>query len=247
MFIALLMFLTTLEKGPYRVIMWQCDLSCRNREIGMTKSSGFRGRCLNITLSALFSKRIMDGDQYPDDPSAALADFKVMHEKARTQTHQKFLRNTTDCLGAKTLDCFNRITCLQKHTFGHDALLCGLGTHWKMLRALLLRVYRFSWPESNYRWTSRGKEMQNEKRKYITFPGHRRRKTMPWLNADSVFVVGVPRNRCSLSTQLPMKTVTSWRMKTRLCERHPTRPFSNTCRKLPTIFSGTLTSVNLMK
>ena len=40
-------------------------------------------------------KRISDDHQYPDDPSAALADFKVILEKARKQTHHERLRNTS--------------------------------------------------------------------------------------------------------------------------------------------------------
>ena len=39
-------------------------------------------------------KRISDGHQYPDDPYAALADSKVIVEKARKETHQELLRNS---------------------------------------------------------------------------------------------------------------------------------------------------------
>ena len=46
-------------------------------------------------------KQISDGHQYPDDPLAALADFKVILEKARKQTHTELLRNTLGSPGAK--------------------------------------------------------------------------------------------------------------------------------------------------
>ena len=49
-----------------------------------------------------------------------------------------------------------------------------------------------------------------EKRTYITCPGRRRQKTTPWRNADSVFVLDVRRIRCSVFTQLQMKTATLW-------------------------------------
>ena len=48
-------------------------------------------------------QRISDGHQYPDEPFAALADFKVIIEKARKQAHQELLRNTRHSLGAKLL------------------------------------------------------------------------------------------------------------------------------------------------
>ena len=75
------MFLTSLENGPYRVIMSQYESSCRNRYIDVSK---------HPVLCAVL-KRIRDGHQYPDEPSAALADFKVIVEKGRKQTHQELL------------------------------------------------------------------------------------------------------------------------------------------------------------
>ena len=48
-------------------------------------------------------KQTSDDHQYPDDPFAALADSKVIIEKARKQTHNELLRNTPGSLGAKLL------------------------------------------------------------------------------------------------------------------------------------------------
>ena len=74
-FIARLMFLTTLE-GPYRV-MSQYESSCRNRQIVVTRSSEFRVGRANIPFLH-FLKRISDG-QHPDEPFAALSDLQGNH------------------------------------------------------------------------------------------------------------------------------------------------------------------------
>ena len=116
-FIAILMFLTTLENG----IMSQFESSFRNRQIVATTSSEFRVGCPNIPFSALFCKRN--------------SDVKVETDTSRTPAQH------TRQLGSFALGCLNRIASLQEQTFGHtDALLCGLGTCWKMLRPMLLRV-----------------------------------------------------------------------------------------------------------
>ena len=61
---------------------------------------------------------------------------------------------------------------------------------------------------------SHDKQLLIERLKYETSLGHRRKKTMPWRSAGLGFVSGAPRNRCSASTQSPMKTATLWKMKT---------------------------------
>ena len=48
-------------------------------------------------------KKISDGHQYPADPFAALADFKVILEKARQQTHHGLQRKTPSSPGAQSL------------------------------------------------------------------------------------------------------------------------------------------------
>ena len=72
-------------------------------------------------VSALL-KRISDG-QYFDEPLAALADFKVIIEKGRKQTHQELLRNTSCSLGAKLLTAST-----------------ALRAYRRMLRPMFLRV-----------------------------------------------------------------------------------------------------------
>ena len=52
-----------------------------------------------MPFSAVFS----DDHQCPADSFAALADFKVIIEKAWKQTHHELLRNTPGSLGAKLL------------------------------------------------------------------------------------------------------------------------------------------------
>ena len=59
------------------------------------------------------------------EPFAALADFKLIIEKARKQTHQELLRNTPGSLGAKFLISSTTLQAYRKRTFRHtDALLC---------------------------------------------------------------------------------------------------------------------------
>ena len=96
-------------------------------------------------VSCSLLKKISDGHQYPDDPSAALADFKVILEKARKLTHHELLRNTPDCLGTKLLIASTAWRAYRNRHLGHaDALLWSLGTCREMLRPLLLRVYWLS-------------------------------------------------------------------------------------------------------
>ena len=65
-------------------------------------------------------KRISDGHQYPDDSFAALADFKVILEKVRKQTHQELSHNTPGSLGAKLLIAS---TALRAYNKRHDTLM----------------------------------------------------------------------------------------------------------------------------
>ena len=60
-FTAFVMFLTTLENGPDRVIMSQYESSNRNRQVVVTKSSEFRVGCPII----LFFEQISDDHRYP--------------------------------------------------------------------------------------------------------------------------------------------------------------------------------------
>ena len=70
-FTAILMFLTTLESGPYRVIMLRSESSCRNQLVVATKSSESPVGCPTIPVFCTL-KRISDGHQYPDEPFAGL-------------------------------------------------------------------------------------------------------------------------------------------------------------------------------
>ena len=96
----------------------------------------------NILESRVATRLGLHGHQYPDEPFAALADLKDIIEKARKQTYQGIIAQHTRLPGILAVGCLNRIASLQQQTFGHtDALLCGLGTCWKMLRPMLLRVH----------------------------------------------------------------------------------------------------------
>ena len=73
-------------------------------------------------------KQISDGHQYPADPFAALADFKVILEKASKQTHKELLRNTPGSLGAKLLIAS---TALRAHRSRHLGTLMHCCEAWE--------------------------------------------------------------------------------------------------------------------
>ena len=78
---AILLCWKTLENGPYQVIMQRYVMSYRNRPLGVTRANAFQVGCPNIPSSASILKQISDDQQNPEDPFAALAEFKVVLEK----------------------------------------------------------------------------------------------------------------------------------------------------------------------
>ena len=78
------------------------------------------------------SEQISDHHQCPDDPFGALAELKVILEKARKRTIHELL--DTEQPGSQALDCLDRIKSLQKQTPGYaDAMLRSAGTCRKIL------------------------------------------------------------------------------------------------------------------
>ena len=73
-------------------------------------------------------KQISDCHRYSDDPFAALADFKVILEKARKQTKLELLRNTPGSLGAKLLTAS---TALRAHRNRHLGFLMHCCEAWE--------------------------------------------------------------------------------------------------------------------
>ena len=69
-----------------------------------------------------------EGHQYPDDPFAALADFKELLEKVGKQTHHELLRNTPGSLGANLLIAS---TALRAHTNRHLGTLMRCCAAWE--------------------------------------------------------------------------------------------------------------------
>ena len=65
-----------------------------------------------------------------DDPFAALADFEVIIEKARKQTHQELLRNTPGSLGIELLIAS---TALRAYRNGHLCTLMRCCAAWELL------------------------------------------------------------------------------------------------------------------
>ena len=73
-----------------------------NPLFGDTRANVFRVGCPNISFSVLL-KYINDDHQYPADPFGALADFKIIFEKARRRTVRELSRKTPYSLRAKLL------------------------------------------------------------------------------------------------------------------------------------------------
>ena len=67
------------------------------------RSNVSRVGCPNIPFPVPFLKQISDDHQYPDDPFVALADFKVILEKATKRTVHELLRKTPGSQGTKLL------------------------------------------------------------------------------------------------------------------------------------------------
>ena len=79
-------------------------------------------------------KQISDEPQYPGDPFAALADFKVILEKALKRTVHELLRKTPGRLGAKLLSASTALRAYRNRLpWFADALLQSVGTSRKML------------------------------------------------------------------------------------------------------------------
>ena len=78
---AFLLCWRTLENGPYQVIMQRYMMSYRNRPLEVTRANAFQVGFPNIPSSASILKQISDDQQNPEDPCAALNEFKVVLEK----------------------------------------------------------------------------------------------------------------------------------------------------------------------
>ena len=68
-------------------------------------------------------KQISGGHQYPDEPFAALADFKLIIEKAKKRSRHELLRNTPGSPSASLLI---------------ESLLCSMGASRPVLRPVLI-------------------------------------------------------------------------------------------------------------
>ena len=79
-------------------------------------------------LFVLILKQISDDHQYPDEPFAVLADFKLIIEKAKRRAHHEHMRSTLGSPSTKLFDCCYCHGGFREQTSGNiDALLRGLG------------------------------------------------------------------------------------------------------------------------
>ena len=197
------------DHAAVRVVSQKRTVRANNIQLGMSKHPVF--------CSIL--KRLDDDHQYPADPFGALADFKTVVEKAKRQTVRELSGKTPDSLGGQAVDRLDRffdlieIGILERscdvvrrgNPLGNASTLFPLSALISMGSARLLR-------------TSLVKILQNEKRKFGTSLGHRRRKTLLWQSVGLDFEHGAPRNLCFVFTLLLMKTVILWKTKRNLAE-----------------------------
>ena len=180
----------------------------KNRQFGATRTNAFRVGCPNIPFFCSIVKHITDDHQYPDDPFVALADCKVVLEKAGKLTVHELLRKAPGSPGAKLLAAS---TALRTYRNRHLGTLMHCCEAWEICRdRCSFKCIDFHGLSQIVASLTRQRESQNESQKY----SHISKKTVLWLSADLVFAPGAPRNQYSASTLLPMKTATLWKTKT---------------------------------
>ena len=86
MFIATRMSLRTWGIGPFRVITQQYAASFESRQLEDTRANVFPAGCPNIPSSVPFSQQLHDDHRVSHDPFCALAEFKVLLNKAKKLT-----------------------------------------------------------------------------------------------------------------------------------------------------------------
>ena len=188
-------------------------------------------------------EQISDCHQYPD--------FKLIIEKARKRTRDELLCNTPGSPSTKLL-----IAATGTDTSAYLCAAVQLGNRSANASTnALVNVLTFM-DKAGLLPASYGKELLNGRQQCSTNLGLRRKKTTPWLNADSAYEHGSPRNRCSAFMRSPMKKDIHSKTKMnqvggyvligagylshapRTSGTMPMRPFSNMYKKLWKIFSG---------
>ena len=89
--------------GPFRVITQQYAASFESRQLEDTRANVFPAGCPNIPSSVPFSQQLHDDHRVSHDPFCALAEFKVLLNKAKKLTSRELSRKPPDSIAAKLL------------------------------------------------------------------------------------------------------------------------------------------------
>ena len=103
MFTVPLVFSRTWEIEPFRVITQQYASSFKSQQIEDTRLNVFPAGCPNISFSVPFVQRLHDDHRFSTDPFGALAEFKVLLEKAKRLTIRELSRKTLHSIGTELL------------------------------------------------------------------------------------------------------------------------------------------------
>ena len=85
----------TWEIGPFYAS------SFKSQQLEDTRANVFPAGCPNIPFFCSLVQRLHDDHRFYTDPSGALAEFKVLLQKAKRLTSRELSRKTPDCIGAK--------------------------------------------------------------------------------------------------------------------------------------------------
>ena len=159
-------------------------------------------------------KQINDDHQHPDDPSVALAVFRVILEKARKRTVHELLRKTPSRPGVKLLTAS---TASRAYRNRHLGTLMHCCEAWELVGKCFDQC-SFECIDSH--WLSQiipsltRERIAEREAEICNLPWTQTEKTLSLQSAGVVFAPGAPRSQCSATTLLPMKMATLWKMKT---------------------------------
>ena len=134
-------------------------------------------------------------------------------EKAERWTVSELLRKTPDSLGAKLLTASTALRAYRNRHLGTLVRCCEawdpVGECFDPNSFECIDFHALSQIIASLTRES----LAEREAETCNLPWTQTENTMPWRSADLDFALGVPRNQCSASTPLPMKTAILWKTK----------------------------------
>ena len=134
-------------------------------------------------------------------------------EKAKRLTVSELLRKTPDSLGAKLLTASTALRAYRNRHLGTIMRCCEawdpVGECFDPNSFECIDFHALSQIVASLTRES----LAEREAEICNLPWTQTENTMPWRSADLDFALGVPRNQCSASTPLPMKTAILWKTK----------------------------------